>query len=351
MHPINHSVTKLTSTVENLTDAAVSAVTQQIYERHPVLLQRFGKIGQENCREDLHYHLSYLQAALHGSNNKLFSDYVLWLASVLKSRNVPAGHLPESLQLMQQFFNSQLLRVEADTISAVWQSGIDALTTAPAEPPSYQRLMPAALPQSKAYLQALLNNNRQSALNILLNSLNNETSLIDAGVGVIQPAMYEIGALWQRNRITVAQEHLATAITQHAMAAAFSRADFSAPLQRKAMFACVPANQHSLGLRMVSDAFEISGWDVQYLGADVPDNDLLAQVDLWKPEFLGLSLSLPSHIKTARLLVQKLRTELGTRCPAILSGGIATNQAEYLWKATGSDLWSANAKDSVKEAT
>lgn len=336
--------------VENIADAAVTTVTRQIYERHPGLLQRFGEAGQASCREDLHYHLGYLQATLHSGNNRIFCDYVQWLANVLESRHVPAGHLSESLQLLQQYFRTHLAEADTDAVSAVWQSGIDALATAPAQPHSYQRLLPAALPQSPAYLQALLDGSRQGALATLLGSMDQKVGLIEAGIGIIQPAMYEIGALWQRNRITVAQEHLATAITQHAMAAAFARADFADPLQRRAMFACVPANQHSLGLRMVSDAFEISGWDVQFLGADVSVNDLLAQVDLWKPEFLGISLSLPSHIKTARLLTQTLRTELGTQCPAILAGGLATNQAEGLWKAAGSDLWAANAKDSLRVA-
>ena len=46
-----------------------------------------------------------------------------------------------------------------------------------------------------------------------------------AGVGlrtlyldVFQPALREIGRLWQENEITVAEEHLATAITEIAMA-------------------------------------------------------------------------------------------------------------------------------------
>ena len=128
MNPATPPMTEHTlAAIDHLADAAVSAVTQQIYQRHPALLQRFGKAGQDNCREDLHYHLSYFQAALHGNNTDLFCDYVLWLAGVLDSRSVPVGHLSESLLLMQQYFRAHLPQAEADTITAVWQSGIDAL--------------------------------------------------------------------------------------------------------------------------------------------------------------------------------------------------------------------------------
>jgi len=32
--------------------------------------------------------------------------------------------------------------------------------------------------------------------------------------------------------------------------------------RRDTLFACVEGNYYSLGLRMVSDAFEVEGWDV-----------------------------------------------------------------------------------------
>ncbi len=336
--------------VESLSAEAVSTVTQRIYAAHPELLHRFGAKGQATCREDLQYHVEYLLAALYGAESSLFLDYVLWLKSVLESRGVPGGHLDESLRLLQQFFRERLAPASAAPVDALWQAGIDALAGGPREATRYHRLAPAPQPQSRDYLQALLDGNRKSATQIVLDAMAREKNLVDVAIGVIQPAMYEIGALWQNNRITVAQEHLATAITQNAMARSFADADFAAPLNRKALFACVPANHHSLGLRMVSDAFEVAGWEVQFLGADVPARDLLAQLAHWRPEMLGLSLSLPGQIKTARLLVQQLRAELGNQCPAILAGGLATNQADRLWKAVGADLWAANAKDCLRES-
>jgi methanogenic corrinoid protein MtbC1 len=205
--------------------------------------------------------------------------------------------------------------------------------------------------QSQDFLQALLEGDRKAALEVAGTVMRNQGVLVDVGISVIQPAMYEIGFLWQRNRITVAQEHMATAITQNVMARLFAEAEFAEPLNRKAIFACVPGNHHSLGLRMVSDAFEVTGWNVQFLGADVPRQDLITQVDHWRPELVGLSISLPGHIKMAREIIQKLRAELGSQCPALLIGGLAANQAEGLWRAVDADIWAANAKDTLKEVS
>lgn len=335
--------------VEKLAEEAVTTVTGQIYARHPELSQRFGEQGRSACREDLRRHLEYLLAALHGASPALFCDYVVWLRSVLESRGVPPGHVSESLHLLHRFFGERLQPAQFAALDSILQDGIAALSGALTETSLYQRLQPAPLPQCKDYLQALLAGDRAGATHAVLGAMQGQTGLTEAGMGIIQPAMYEIGALWQNNRITVAQEHLATAISQTVMVRAFAQADFASPLNRKALFACAPGNQHSLGLRMVSDAFEVAGWEVQFLGADVPARDLLAQLGQWQPELLGLSLSLPGQIRPACSLVDQLRGELGTQCPAILAGGIATNQTEGLWKVLGADLWAASARDSLKE--
>lgn len=335
--------------IENLATDAVDEVTRRIYANHLELLQRFGEKGKAVCREDLRHHLDYLGASLYGEDGSPFREYVLWLACVLESRGVPVSHLSESLQLLSQFFASRLGADLAAPVLDRLQAGINGLSAPALKIPSFQRLLPTPMAQSQDFLQALLKGDRKAAQETAGTVMRNQGALVDVEISVIQPAMYEIGSLWQRSRITVAQEHMATAITQNVMARLFAEAEFAEPLNRKAVFACVPGNHHSLGLRMVSDAFEVAGWTVQFLGADVPGQDLITQVDHWRPELVGLSISLPSHIRVAKEIIQKLRAELGAQCPTLLIGGLASNQAEGLWKVVDADLWAANAKDTLKE--
>ena len=174
-------------------------------------------------------------------------------------------------------------------------------------------------------------------------------TLTEASVRLIQPAMVEIGRLWQENRITVAQEHLTTAISQNVMARAYMQADFAQPVGRKAMFAGVAGNHHSLGLRMLSDAFETQGWDVVFLGADVPVADLIRQVDADRPDLLCLSLSLPSHLAQARETVERLRAELGNRCPTIWVGGQVTLMRDRVWHSVKADGWASDALHALEQ--
>src|SRR5690606_23666308 len=74
---------------------------------------------------------------------------------------------------------------------------------------------------SKAYLTAVLGGDRREAFRLVDRACEAGTELSRLYLEVFQPAMREIGRLWQENAITVADEHVATAITQAAMTRAF----------------------------------------------------------------------------------------------------------------------------------
>lgn len=92
----------------------------------------------------------------------------------------------------------------------------------------------------------------------------------------IQAALYRIGDLWAEGRASVAQEHLATAMAQRLLVRALDAVPFAAPRDESVVIACVQGNHHSLGARMIADAFTIEGWNVHFLGADVPTESLVS---------------------------------------------------------------------------
>lgn len=127
--------------------------------------------------------------------------------------------------------------------------------------------------------------------------------------------MYELGELWRRGAITIADEHLATALT-HRVLGALKRPAFADQASEKdspkprAMLAAVEGEQHALGLRMAADLLEGAGCEVIYLGADVPTEALMQAIGSLSPDLLGISATMP---------------ELG----AVLAGTIAEVRSEY----------------------
>jgi methanogenic corrinoid protein MtbC1 len=198
------------------------------------------------------------------------------------------------------------------------------------------------------YLQAVLAGSRREAMEIV-------DAAVRAGVGVrplylevFQPVMREIGRLWQENRITVADEHLATAITQAAMARlydpVFAAGAAPGPLL---VAACADQERHELGLRMVCDLLEMEGWDTVFLGASVPVEDLVRMVLERKPEAVALSASITPHIARVREAIAGIRTAVPEGGPVIVVGGRAFADDPALAGRLGADL---TARDAV-EAT
>jgi len=207
-----------------------------------------------------------------------------------------------------------------------------------------------ALREAELYCDSALRGNQVQAQGLMHAAMNRGFSMTEASVRMVQPAMIEIGRMWQDRLITVAREHVATAITQNVLARAYMEAEFAPPIGRKVLFACVPGNHHNLGLRILADAFEASGWTPVELGAQVTVARLIAQVDLEMPELVCLSVSLADQLPSARDTVDRLRAEFGSRCPTLWVGGQGTLGSRHDREAAGADGWAADALHAVEQA-
>lgn len=309
----------------------------RLYGRHPGLDARFGATGRRACLEDLQHHVEQLAAALETGSSAAFHAYLRWVATVLEHRGIARAHLAESLQDLEASLTARLSGGERAQLAPLVAAGVAQLQN-PAPAPLH-RFLRAPLPTAEPFAKALLAGDRRTAQQIALAHLDRGDSLTRLYARVIQPSLYRVGQLWQENRISVAQEHLATAVAQHIMAVAYAHTEFAPPHGGRALFACVENNHHAVGLRMVSDTFEQAGWEVGYLGADVPTGALVAQVQSFRPELVALSVSQVQQLSLARAAVADLRRATGENCPQILVGGILLNQAEALWQELGADTW------------
>jgi MerR family transcriptional regulator, light-induced transcriptional regulator len=323
-------------------ERAVSAVVDALYTRHPDLAERFGQRGLDTFSEDIHQHLDYLDATLATGEAALFTDYAIWLKAVLSSRGMPPSHLAESFDLLAAFLATHMPAADADRVRLILAAACAALQRDDLPSPYVHDRLPA-LPEAGQYVQAALRGDARAAEEVMAGAMQSGQSLTEASVRLIQPAMYEVGRLWQENSITVAQEHLAAAISQNVLARSYLQATFAPSVGRTALFACAVGNRHSLGLHMLADAFETIGWDGAYLGADVPLADLVRHVDASQPDLLCLSISLPGQLALAHETIQRLRAELGSRGPTIWVGGLATMTGERIWRSLQADGWAADA--------
>lgn len=153
------------------------------------------------------------------------------------------------------------------------------------------------------FIEALVAGQRGGCAAMLGHYLKRKTPILDIYQHLFQPALYRIGELWEKNRISVANEHMATAIVEGLMNELFPQLIRAPRKPLKAVISSVEGELHQVGAKMVADLFEMNGWDARYLGANTPLRELLRMVAEVQPQVVGLSLSVYSHMN---LLVQAL---------------------------------------------
>ncbi len=184
----------------------------------------------------------------------------------------------------------------------------------------------------KTYLDNLLAGDRNVCLATVESLLEQEIPLLDLYEQLFQRSMYDVGTLWENNRISVAVEHLATAITERLLAVVYPRLFRDEHNGRRAIIACVPHERHQIGARMVADAFELSGWDGYFLGADTPQEALVRLVREKQPDMVALSSSLASNLDRVRDVLDRLRREF-SGLPLIVGGQAFTGRYEEIERA------------------
>jgi MerR family transcriptional regulator, light-induced transcriptional regulator len=196
------------------------------------------------------------------------------------------------------------------------------------------------------YLQRQLLGDRRAALQFVDEALSSGASVDQVRYQIVQGAQREIGRLWLEDQITIAQEHMATAISQLVLAHLFQRSSFRPRVQRKILIACVPGEHHEFPGRMLADALDVAGYDVRFLGADVPVDSLLTALEAESPQVLALSVTMLFHLSALRAAVAAVR-EHWHRPLKIAVGGSLFAASPELARDIGADLMAADAEQFI----
>lgn len=297
----------------------------------------------EACERDLDRHFEFLLPAVRLGDASLFAGYAAWAGRVLAARGIERTHLAQSVEILRAFCSERLTSEHATIVAAVLDAGLTALSGEASGAVSVYRSHSPARPEATELRDTLLANDHAGAFALCRRVVDEGATPLEVAVHVIQPCLYEIGELWQERRITVAQEHLATAICGTVLARFAARAAYAEPIDATAVVACVEGNEHSLGARIAADSLEQAGWTVHFLGADTPVEDLLAHIAAVQPALVALSAALPEHLVTVRNVIVEARRRLGADAPIWAVGGVAVNQMAAPVSALAVDLAARDA--------
>ncbi|MGW7344093.1 cobalamin B12-binding domain-containing protein [Streptomyces sp. NPDC054854] len=163
---------------------------------------------------------------------------------------------------------------------------------------------------------------------------------------VIASVQGRVGREWAANRISVAQEHSATAINDRAVAlVALHPSAHTEPARGRITVACVDGEWHGLPARLLAEVLRLRGWRVDYLGAQVPTHHLVAHIHRTGPDAVALSGSIATRLPTAHATI--------TACQAtgtpVLVGGAAFGADGRFARLLGADAWAPDARTAADD--
>lgn len=158
-------------------------------------------------------------------------------------------------------------------------------------------------------LKALIKGSRAKSSDIINELLNQNINIDDIYEKSIKKAMYEIGELWEYGKISVATEHLASAIVEVELNKIYSRTSPVKSSDKTVVIACTENEFHQIGIKMVSDIFEMFGWNTYFLGSNVPANELIDFIKNTDPDLVALSQSIYFNLLKLETILELLNKE------------------------------------------
>jgi len=325
-------------------------IYKRIYDDDPALFDKYGEEGKKNIMNDILFHLSYLSEAYNAKEPKLFVDYVIWCKMYFNSIKLPLKWIVRGFEIMRDVLNEKLKQTAENNPVDVLNLILAQFDKYPVESNSFLVENSKLGVLSQQYLNALLRKDRHLAAKLIKDALTTGVSIKDIYLHVFQNSQYEVGRLWQSNKINVAMEHYCTASTQSIMSQLYEYIFSSEKIGKKLIATSVSGELHELGIRMVSDFFELEGWDTYYLGANTPHNSVIDMIKATGADVLAISATIPIHISKVQKLITDVRNDIPSDKIKIMVGGKPFNDNPELWQKVNADVFAHTAEKDVKKA-
>lgn len=144
-------------------------------------------------------------------------------------------------------------------------------------------------------------------------------------IEILQKGLAEVGEGWYNDEVTVQQEHFASALSVQRLETLIAAAPPPTRSER-IIVATAPGDYHVFSPLLLTYLLRRQGWDVIYLGADVPAAELESTIEHVQPELVVISAQL---LHTAAALKEVALT-LQAQEIMLAFGGLVFNQMPEL---------------------
>jgi DNA-binding transcriptional MerR regulator len=184
---------------------------------------------------------------------------------------------------------AEAARLVLDAEAAAPEARLPEAAVAPAATAASPPL-PAAARELAAALDRFQEEQAHAVLDRLLAAYRIETVLRD----LLIPYLHDLGERWARGEISVAQEHFAANLVRgRLLGLARGWGQGHGPA---AVLACLPGEQHDLGLLAFGISLQRRGWRIIYLGPDTPIATIHHAIGRIRPDLVVLTSTVTEHV-------------------------------------------------------
>lgn len=171
-------------------------------------------------------------------------------------------------------------------------------------------------------LYQLLINYDESGASELIREILANFDLRTITIEIFTPCLVEIGEAWNRGEIRITTEHFASAYIRGKLLALLQ----AYPVKRNVPFIVIagaPTEEHEIGALMMAVLLRSEGFQVEFLGTDIPLDDLVYHARYEKPDMIVLTAT----TRTAALELRRMQEKLShlRTSPIFGYGGFAFN--------------------------
>lgn len=347
MRPMKHADLQAAEALEAVSRAVTEWTVDRMFSEDASMEARFGPEGRRLWRNEMQTRLAHLAEAIACSEPRLFTSNAAWSRAAFLARDMAEDDLARSLQCMSLVIAENVPAEVATRARSIIDSSVRELARGSFGDTSMLDHLGEDGTLARLFLLQLLQRDCQAAERIVQDLLEGNMPLARIHERVIAPAMNEIGRMWQLQEATIADEHYCTASTLAIMARLRGQLQPKPSNGLLAITCSSGGDLHELGIRMVSDLFELDGWRVECLGANMPADEVALaagpQPHRGPANLVAISAGTPLAMRSVARLVQSLRATPHGQRMAVMVGGLPFHLADGLWRTVGADGFAPSA--------
>lgn len=283
--------------------------------------------GENEYDYYLKFHQKMLLNILYFNDQNLLCEYLLWRLSTFLSRDVKVEFLQIENRLFQNIALRYLRKNSAiceqitslhDYIDSYYIHKNRAKSQAPIklQDPQMQQLYTYALERKES-----------AFLEICSTNIHNLREFCHFFTQSISPIFEQIGRDWQNNLISVAKEHIATALINDAVFALLEKYEPLEKKNKKILLMTTFEENHHLGTQIAEKILTLLGYDVFTVGSKQGMKSMTNAMIALEPDYVLISSVLPIYLYEIVQIIIELKS-----CPSHQSREyfVAGNAGAYL---------------------